>query len=74
MTKRLVILDRFGLVHDLATDTDCSSMMSLRRELIEGRARYSSVKGIQALVYKLPGCRKCFGSEPEYHAYISTAT
>lgn len=74
MTVRMVVVNKLGVVHDLATTRHCSSMISLRREFKEGRERYAPVKGIQALAYKLPGCNDCFGSEAAFKYYLQSAT
>lgn len=68
----LVILNKQGLVHDFAGGQGCEEITRLAREHSQGRGRYVKVKAIQVQVFKLPGCRVCFGSEPAFKSFIST--
>ena len=64
---RLVMVDRY-LVHDL--QARCPEMIKLSRELSQGRGCYTPVKAVQVRVYKLPGCRTCFGSVSAFQALL----
>lgn len=64
---RLVMINRH-LVHDL--ERNCPEMIKLAEELSQGRGCYTTVKATEVLVYKIPGCRTCFGSEPIFQALL----
>ena len=65
---RLVMVDPHQ-VHDLSSK--CPEMITLCRELGQGRGCYTPVKALQARVYKIPGCTTCFGSELAFRALLS---
>ena len=67
MIMRMVMVDPH-LVHNLSSN--CSKMINLRKELSQGRGCYTPVKAVQARVYKIPGCRTCFGSVTAFQALI----
>jgi hypothetical protein len=67
---RLVLVTRFGVVHDLNTSRRCPEVVKLTRELSEGRGCYASVRAVEALAYKIPGCGQCFGSTAHFEEYI----
>ncbi len=69
---RMVLTQGSSEVHDLATKGTCRIVAMLRRELSQGQERYIRVKGIQVQVYKLPGCRACFGSVTTFKSYIQS--
>ena len=70
---QLVITNRMGVVHDLATPRNCAEVNRVRREQERGRERYVLVKGVQVLAFKLPGCNQCFGSSANFKEYIKIA-
>lgn len=67
---RMVMVNKH-LIHDLG-NRNCSEMVNLRREFSQGRERYTPVKAIQAIVYQIPGCRVCFGTEEAFRQLIRT--
>jgi hypothetical protein len=69
-TVRLVLTNRFGVVHDLNTSRYCPEVSKLTRELSEGRGCYVSVKAVEAFAHKIPGCGQCFGSTGHFEEYI----
>lgn len=69
----MVITSALGVVHDLNTQRHCLDMAKLRQELSERRGSYVSVKGVEVLVFKLPGCTRCFGSAVEFNEYLQTS-
>lgn len=66
---RLVMINPH-VVHDLAGT--CQDMVRLRKEFSQGGECYTPVKAIQALVYKIPGCRTCFGTDEAFRQLIRT--
>jgi len=69
-TVQLVLTNRVGVVHDLGAARPCTEVRKLNRELSEGRGCYASVRPVEVLAYKLPGCGQCFGSITSFEEYI----
>lgn len=67
---RFVMVNRH-LVHDLG-NSKCSEMQYLRKEFSQGRECYTPVRPVQAIVYQIPGCRVCFGTDEAFRQLIRT--
>lgn len=66
----MVVTSKLGVVHDLATSRHCAEVSKLRREFSEGRECYVRVSAVQVVVYKLPGCRQCFGNVENFRLHV----